>query len=166
VQKTYQTKRAEARAAADAVVPEAVTVALGEIAESAKEGLLALAVRAGLQVMAAMMAESVTAVCGPKGRHDPDRVGYRHGTEAGSVTLGGRRVAVRRPRVRAADGSGELPWRRMVVTAVRGDESDRSGRWVGGQGGPQEVLAGLCQSVWMRRDWEPGGSRLDAIGTL
>ena len=32
----------------------------------------------------------------------------RHGTEAGSVTLGGRRVPVRRPRVRAVDGSGEL----------------------------------------------------------
>jgi putative transposase len=33
----------------------------------------------------------------------------RHGRERGSVTLGGRRVAVSRPRVRAADGSGELP---------------------------------------------------------
>jgi hypothetical protein len=33
----------------------------------------------------------------------------RHGYEQGSVTLGGRRVAVQRPRVRAADGSGELP---------------------------------------------------------
>jgi hypothetical protein len=33
----------------------------------------------------------------------------RHGHEQGSVTLGGRRVAVQRPRVRAADGSGELP---------------------------------------------------------
>jgi hypothetical protein len=32
----------------------------------------------------------------------------RHGTEAGSVTLGGRRVAVIRPRVRTADGSGEV----------------------------------------------------------
>src|SRR6266487_6577822 len=29
--------------------------------------------------------------------------------EQGSVTLGGRRVGVQRPRVRAADGSGELP---------------------------------------------------------
>jgi putative transposase len=86
-----------------------VTVALGEIAESAKEGLLALAVGAGMQVMAAMMAESVTGLCGPRGRHDPDRTAVRHGTEAGSVTLGGRRVPVRRPRVRAADGSGELP---------------------------------------------------------
>jgi len=32
----------------------------------------------------------------------------RHGSEAGSVTLGGRRVPVARPRMRAADGSGEL----------------------------------------------------------
>ncbi|MDT5299137.1 MAG: putative transposase, partial [Mycobacterium sp.] len=32
----------------------------------------------------------------------------RDGRERGSVTLGGRRVAVTRPRVRAADGSGEL----------------------------------------------------------
>lgn len=32
----------------------------------------------------------------------------RHGRERGSVTLGGRRVPVTRPRVRAADGTGEL----------------------------------------------------------
>jgi putative transposase len=56
VSKTYQTSRAEASAAADAVVPDTAMIALGEIAESAKEGLLALAVGAGLQVMAAMMA--------------------------------------------------------------------------------------------------------------
>lgn len=89
-------------------VPEQVIVSMAEIAESAKEGLLAVAVGAGLQVMAAMFGEDVTALCGPDGRHNPDRAGYRHGSEAGSVTLGGRRVLVTRPRVRAADGSGEL----------------------------------------------------------
>jgi len=45
---------------------------------------------------------------GPEGRHNPDRDGYRHGSEAGSVTLGGRRIPVTRPRVRAAAGAGEL----------------------------------------------------------
>jgi putative transposase len=90
-------------------VPEQVTVALAEIAESAKEGLLALAVGAGLQVMQTLMEESVTALAGSKGTHNPDRTAVRHGHEQGSVTLGGRRVAVQRPRVRAADGSGELP---------------------------------------------------------
>jgi len=90
-------------------VPDEVSVALAEIAESAKEGLLALAVGAGLQVLGALMEESVDALAGPKGKHDPDRTAVRHGHEHGSVTLGGRRVAVQRPRVRAADGSGELP---------------------------------------------------------
>ena len=75
-----------------------------------REGLLALAVGAGLQVMAELMAADVTAVCGPRGRHDPDRAATRHGTERGSVTLGGRRVPVDRPRVRATrGGGGEVP---------------------------------------------------------
>jgi transposase-like protein len=89
--------------------PVQVTVAMAEIAESMREGLLALAVGAGLQVMQALMDADVTAVAGPKGRHDQARTAVRHGRGRGSVTLGGRRVAVSRPRVRAADGCGELP---------------------------------------------------------
>jgi len=90
-------------------VPERVSVAMAEIAENMQEGLLALAVGAGLQVMAALMDADVTALAGPKGQHDPVRTAVRHGRERGSVTLGGRRVPIIRPRVRAADGSGELP---------------------------------------------------------
>ena len=89
-------------------VPEQVSVVMGEIAEDMREGLLALAVGAGLQVMSALMEADVTALTGPRGRHDAERVAVRHGTGAGSVTLGGRRVGVQRPRVRAVDGSGEL----------------------------------------------------------
>ena len=89
-------------------MPEQVIVSMAEIAESAKEGLLALAVGTGLQVMAAMFAEDAERLCGPQGRHNSGREGYRHGSEAGSVTLGGRRLPVTRPRVRAAGGSGEL----------------------------------------------------------
>ena len=108
---TYQKKSRHAqldRQPGEIAVPEHVIVSMAEIAESAKEGLLALAVGTGLQVMAAMFDEDVAGLCGPEGKHNPDRAGYRHGAEAGSVTLGGRRVAVTRPRVRAADGSGEL----------------------------------------------------------
>jgi putative transposase len=94
--------------AGEVAVHEQVIVSMAEIAGAAKEGLLALAVSTGLQVMTAMFDEDVAQLCGPGGRHNPDRAGYRHGTEAGSVTLGGRRLAVTRPRVRAADGSGEL----------------------------------------------------------
>jgi putative transposase len=89
-------------------VPESVSVAMADIAGTLREGLLAMAVGAGLGVMGALMDESVTALCGPKGKHDVERRATRHGSEDGSVTLGGRRVPVRRPRVRATDGTGEV----------------------------------------------------------
>ena len=109
--KQYQTVDVQASMSSvlGLAVPEQVTIALAEIAESAKEGLLALAVGAGLQVMGTLMEESVTVLAGPKGKHDPERTAVRHGHEQGSVPLGGRRIPVQRPRVRAADGSGELP---------------------------------------------------------
>jgi putative transposase len=90
-------------------VPESVSVAVAELAEDLREGLLALAVGAGLQVMTALMEQEVAAACGPRGKHDRHRSATRHGHGAGSVTLGGRRVPVTRPRMRATDGSGELP---------------------------------------------------------
>ncbi len=90
-------------------VPEQVDIAMEAIVADMREGLLALAVGTGLQVMQQLMEGDVAAVCGPRGKHNPDRAATRHGTEAGSVTLGGRRVPVRRPRVRASDGSGEVP---------------------------------------------------------
>jgi transposase-like protein len=90
-------------------LPEQVTVAVAELASAAREGLLALAVGTGLQVLEAMLAEDVAWLVGPKGRHIPGRAAVRHGSEPGQVTLGGRRVRVQRPRVRTADGTGELP---------------------------------------------------------
>jgi putative transposase len=107
VTKNYQTKTPKTSALA---VPERVSVVMDEIAADMREGLLALAVGAGLQVMQQLMEADVTAACGPKGRHDPDRAATRHGAGRGSVVLGGRRVPVTRPRVRATDGGGgEVP---------------------------------------------------------
>ena len=68
--------------------PDHVSVAMAEISENMQEGLLALAVGAGLQVMAALMDADVTELAGPKGRHDEARTAVRHGRERGSVTLG------------------------------------------------------------------------------
>ena len=108
MKKNYQTSPAAA-SIDELKLPEAVTLAMTDLAGAVKEGLLALAVGAGLQVMQLMMEEDVTGLAGVKGRHDPNRVATRHGTEDGSVTLGGRRVPVRRPRVRSADGRREIP---------------------------------------------------------
>ena len=104
--------RPQVVAAAEAVeepLPPRIQEALGQLVGAAKEGLLALSVGVGLGVLEELMAEEVEDVCGPKGRHDPDRVAYRHGTDDGEVTLGGRRVPVERPRMRTKDGEEEVP---------------------------------------------------------
>ena len=72
-------------------------------ASQLRQGVMAASVAIGLEVLDELMAAEVDELAGPKGKHNPDRRFYRHGTEDGSVTLGGRKVEVRRPRVRTAD---------------------------------------------------------------
>jgi putative transposase len=116
-------KHTQPTAPADAglVLPERVTIALGELAGAAREGLLALAVGTGLGVLGSLLDADVERLVGPKGRHAPDRAAVRHGTQPGRVTLGGRRVRVDRPRVRSADGTAELPlptWQAFAGTEL------------------------------------------------
>ena len=89
-------------------LPEQVEVPLHQLAGAVKEGLLAFFVGVGLKVMALMMEEELSEVVGPKGKHDQDRNATRHGSESGSVVLGGRKTSVTRPRARYLDGSGEV----------------------------------------------------------
>ena len=106
---------------AELVLPKQVTVALAELTGAARDGLLALAVGTGLQVLGALLDAEVDRLVGPRGRHNPQRVAVRHGTQPGRVTLGGRRVRVDRPRVRRADGVGELPlptWQAFAGTQL------------------------------------------------
>jgi len=151
VKKNYQKNVATARTP---VLPEAVSVAMAELAGDVQEGLLAMAVGTGLQVMAAMMAADVEAVCGPKGRHDVNRDAVRHGSGDGSVTLGGRRLPVARPRVRAADGSGELP----VPSYQLFSQTEVLGRMA-----MQRMLAGLSTRRYPV-GLEPVGQRVEQAG--
>lgn len=89
-------------------LPAEIQEALGELVGAAREGLLALSVGVGLGVVHELMEREVTEVVGPKGKHNPDRAAVRHGHEDGSLTLGGRRVKVSRPRVRTVDDEHEL----------------------------------------------------------
>ncbi len=78
--------------------------------EKARSGLLELSMSLGIEVMLTMFEEDVTNYAGPKGKHNTvGRTGYRHGTEKTTVTMGGKKIRVDRPRARAIDGSGELP---------------------------------------------------------
>ncbi len=89
-------------------LPDRVQVALGELVGAAREGLLAMSVGVGLGVLHELMDEEVQEVCGSRGKHDPERSAYRHGSDEGEVTLGSRRVVVERPRMRAKDEGGEV----------------------------------------------------------
>jgi len=127
---------------------------LGLFAERMREGLLAASVAIGLEVMSELQEAEVAELAGPKGKHDPGRSVYRHGSEAGRVTLGGRRVPVRRPRVRSLEGaevrlesydtfaSVDLLAERMVAS----------------------LLAGLSGRRY-ERVLEPVGELLDAAGS-
>jgi len=90
-------------------LPAEIQEALGELVGAAKEGLLALSVGVGLSVVHQLMEREVEEVVGPKGKWNAQRTANRHGHEDGLMTLGGRRVAVRRPRMRTADDKRELP---------------------------------------------------------
>lgn len=153
--KKYQNNRIDTPGTTQIAVPSHVSVAMDDIAQDIREGLLALAVGAGLQVMQALMAEDVAALCGPRGRHDPGRAAVRHGTGDGSVTLGGRRVPVQRPRVRAVDGSGELP----VPSYEVFNDTDVLGRMAMGR-----MLAGLSTRRYPV-GLEPVGAAVEAVAT-
>ncbi len=90
-------------------LPDEVQLALSDIAEVAREGLLALSVAAGLAVLGEMMEAERTVLCGPRDAKDPRRSYVRGGTTPTSVVLGGR------ARFRSA-GPG---WRQRTVQQSR-----------------------------------------------
>jgi transposase-like protein len=132
-------------------LPRRVQEALGQLVGAAKEGLLALRVGVGLGLLEELIAEEVEDVCGPRGKHDPDRVAYRHGSDDGEVTLGGRRVQVERPRMRSKDGSEEVPVRTYEHFASR----DQLSRVV-----LERMLAGVSTRRY-RRSQEPVGDEVE-----
>ena len=152
MRKTYQNKDIDTN---QPTVPEAVSVALTELVGEVQEGLLALAVGTGLQVLTALMEQDVTARCGVKSRHDATRTATRHGHGAGSVSLGGRRVPVVRPRMRASDGSGELP----VAAYELFSQTEVLGRMA-----MERMLAGLSTRRY-RVGLEPVGTRVQRSAT-
>jgi len=72
--------------------------------------LLDTVIAAGTLEAARMLESQRTALCGPRNSQAEGREAYRHGSCDGSLVLGGRRVTMKRPRVRSVDGRElELP---------------------------------------------------------
>lgn len=105
--------------------------------EGARSGFMDLCVEAGRQVLAAMMENDRAALCGLRHARDRERTAYRGGTTPSRVVLGGRTIAIARPRLRACTG-GELVLPSFAL-ASRRDPLD------------EHTLAALASGVSMRR---------------
>jgi putative transposase len=68
-----------------------------------------LAMEMGLLVAAGLLEDEVTRLCGRRYQHQPEHVRTRYGHQQGIATLAGQKVSIRRPRVRQANGGGEVP---------------------------------------------------------
>ena len=136
----------------EAVLPERVREALGQLVGAAREGLLALSVEVGLGVLGELLEQEVGELVGPKGKWNRERTAVRHGHEDGEVTLGGRRVQVKRPRARTADGESEVP----LSTYEHFADRDQLGEVV-----LERMLAGVSTRQY-RRAQEPIGEQVEA----
>ncbi len=134
------------------ILPARVQEALGELVGAAREGLMALSVGVGLGVVAELMEEEVDEIVGPKAKHNPERNAVRHGHEQGQVTLGARRVQVKRPRARSADGSEEVE----LSTYEHFADRDPLSRVVA-----ERMLAGVSTRRF-RRTQEPVGEEVSS----
>jgi transposase-like protein len=75
-----------------------------------RRGLREFTAEVGMQALTALMEQERTELCGPRYKHVEGRQASRAGHAAGELVMGGRRVSVRRPRVRSVEGKEvELP---------------------------------------------------------
>jgi transposase-like protein len=74
------------------------------LGEELRGALFGVVMSAGLQVLQQQLEGERTEVCGPRYQHDAERKAHRAGHAQGELILGGRRVQVKRPRVRDMQG--------------------------------------------------------------
>lgn len=89
--------------------PAGRSLPLVEFLVDTKAELFELMVRSGLRVLDAMLEEDRIALCGPRYAHAVERIASRAGTVPSEVVMGGRKVAIQRPRVRAEGREVPLP---------------------------------------------------------
>jgi putative transposase len=78
---------------------------VANVLRDVRSAFFGLCINAGKAVLGAMMEAERTALCGPKGVPDAERAAYRGGHTRSWITLGGRRIAIARPRARAVQAA-------------------------------------------------------------
>src|SRR2546428_12651837 len=115
--------------------------------------LMELAVASGLKVLTTMLEADRTALCGPRYQHRDERAAARAGTVPSEVGLGGRKVQIRRPRVRAAGEEVALPTFQAFA------DTDPLNRRV-----VEQMLIGVATRQY-GRSLEPTGAEIRVRGT-
>jgi putative transposase len=115
--------------------------------------LMELAVASGLKVLTTMLEADRTAICGPRYQHQAERAASRAGRVCSEVVLGGRKVQIRRPRVRADGHEVALP------TFEAFADTDPLNRRV-----VEQMLIGVATRQY-GRSLEPTGTAIRTRGT-
>ena len=130
-------------------------VHLGSVLVRAKQALREVMLSTGTDVLMAMLEEDRAALCGPKHKQWEERENYRHGYDTGPLVLGGRKVVVRKPRVRSIGGDEEIElptWRQYC------DEDPLTERAI------EQMLVGVSTREY-ERSLEPLPEGLESQGT-
>ncbi len=94
-----------------------ISLPLLEAFANIENSFFELCIDAGRQVLSSMMEQDREELCGPRWKRDPERSAGRTGTTRSEVTLGGRRIPLKRPRVRSTEGREmELPSFRFAAS--------------------------------------------------
>lgn len=130
-------------------------VHLGSVLVRARQALREVMLSAGTDVLMAMLEEDRAALCGAKHKQWEERENYRHGYDTGPLVLGGRKVVVRKPRVRSIGGDEEIElptWRQYC------DEDPLTERAI------EQMLVGVSTREY-ERSLEPLPEGLESQGT-
>jgi len=79
-------------------------ISLAEVVSGLSEEIERLTGEAGRRLIGAVLEAEVDSLAGRKGRHDPDRAVYRWGSQGGYAVLAGKKIPLRRLRVRNREG--------------------------------------------------------------
>jgi len=148
-----ESRTVDRRHQGDPASPQLRHLPLVDLLVDTRTELLELAVRSGLKVLETMLEEDRTAVCGPRYAHQAARAASRAGTVASEVVLGGRKVPLRRPRVRAAGHEVALPTFRTLAN------TDPLNRRV-----VEQMLVGVATRQYAR-SLDPIGTGIESRGT-
>jgi putative transposase len=125
-----------------------------ETLAAARVTLLDLVFQVGLTGVMQLLEQEREALCGARYKHDRGRKASRAGTTPGELALGGRRVTVKRPRVRSKDGT-EIPLKTWEALTSEDPLTERA---------LEQVLVGVSMRKY-GRSLEPLPPQIESRGT-